>query len=193
MRIGIDIDEVVAEWLDKMIELVNKEKNANYKKLDMTTADIGDVMGLTQEDINFFFEKFCTQRLLEDLPPIEGSKDVINRWFDKNHKIFFVTSRKKCYKSAEEQTLNWLKKHGFKFHKIIFNHDKHDAAEKLNVNFFIEDDFRYAKHIADKGIKVFLLDKPYNQDAEHENITRVKNWKEIEEISKQLFDQSVLI
>jgi len=33
--------------------------------------------------------------------------------------------------------------------------------------------------IATAGINVILLDKPYNVDCAHENITRVKDWNEI--------------
>ena len=57
---------------------------------------------------------------------------------------------------------------------------KGELCKDLNVDLMIEDDPKYAEDCALKGINVLLLDKPWNQNCiEHENIIRVKNWKEI--------------
>jgi len=46
----------------------------------------------------------------------------------------------------------------------------------------IEDSPEQAKDCASNGIDVLLLDRPWNQIALPENITRVRSWKEITEI-----------
>lgn len=47
----------------------------------------------------------------------------------------------------------------------------------------IEDNLEYAMELANAGIKVYLLDRPWNQDYDpqiHKNIIKVKGWKDID-------------
>jgi len=46
----------------------------------------------------------------------------------------------------------------------------------------VEDDLHYAYELADNGIKVYLLAKPWNQQYQngmHSEITKVNAWKDI--------------
>ena len=42
---------------------------------------------------------------------------TLNKWYDEGHIIFFFTSRTEAHR---EYTEIWLKKHGFKYHGILF-------------------------------------------------------------------------
>jgi len=42
---------------------------------------------------------------------------TLNQWYDKGHVINFFTSRTEAHREVTE---NWLRKHGFKYHGIIF-------------------------------------------------------------------------
>ena len=50
--------------------------------------------------------------------PYEGSVELINTWYAQGHIITFFTSR--TYEH-EVVTKQWLDKHGFKYHGILFN------------------------------------------------------------------------
>ena len=50
--------------------------------------------------------------------PYEGSVDLINTWYAQGHIITFFTSR--TYEH-EVVTKQWLDKHGFNYHGILFN------------------------------------------------------------------------
>lgn len=43
--------------------------------------------------------------------------EMLNKWYDAGHVIYFFTSRTEAHR---ENTEIWLKKHGFKYHGIIF-------------------------------------------------------------------------
>jgi hypothetical protein len=43
--------------------------------------------------------------------------EMINKWYDKDHVIYFFTSRTEEHREVTEE---WLKKHGFQYHGIIF-------------------------------------------------------------------------
>jgi len=34
-------------------------------------------------------------------------------------------------------------------------------------------------YLAERGVKVLMMDAPYNQTVKHENVTRVFDWEEI--------------
>ena len=57
-----------------------------------------------------------SERMLtcEEIP---GAKEMINKWHDEGHKIYFFTSRTEAHRSNTE---SWLKEHGFKYHGILF-------------------------------------------------------------------------
>jgi len=55
---------------------------------------------------------------MPDAEPIPGAKETINRWYDEGHYICFFTARTDEHKDV---TIEWLRKHGFKYHQIIFN------------------------------------------------------------------------
>ncbi len=49
---------------------------------------------------------------------IPGAKEQINKWYMQGNIITFFTSRTADLRKI---TLEWLRKHGFKYHNIIFN------------------------------------------------------------------------
>jgi uncharacterized HAD superfamily protein len=72
-----------------------------------------DIDGTITEDVpNEEAERMAT------CLPYEGSVELINTWYDQGHIITFFTSR--TYEH-EVVTKQWLDKHGFNYHGILFN------------------------------------------------------------------------
>lgn len=57
------------------------------------------------------------QRMLE-AKPFLGSIEAINKWYDEGHFICFFTARTDEHREVAEA---WLKKHGVRYHQIIYN------------------------------------------------------------------------
>jgi uncharacterized HAD superfamily protein len=57
------------------------------------------------------------ERMLTCLP-YEGSVEMINAWYDEGHIITFFTSRTNEHEIITKQ---WLDKHEYKYHGIMFN------------------------------------------------------------------------
>lgn len=51
--------------------------------------------------------------------PYPDALAMCNKWYDEGHIVTFFTSR--TYKKHKKITENWLKKHGFKYHGIVFD------------------------------------------------------------------------
>ena len=49
--------------------------------------------------------------------PYPDALDMLNKWYTEGHIIFFFTSRTEAHRPVTEQ---WLDKHGFRYHGIIF-------------------------------------------------------------------------
>lgn len=71
-----------------------------------------DIDGTICDDIpNEEPERMLTAELYPD------ALETLNKWFDEGHIITFFTSRTEAHR---EYTEIWLKKHGFKYHGILF-------------------------------------------------------------------------
>jgi len=71
-----------------------------------------DIDGTITEDVpNEQPERMAT------CEPFPDALETINKWYDEGHQICFFTSRTEEHR---EVTTQWLNKHGFKFHSILF-------------------------------------------------------------------------
>jgi hypothetical protein len=55
---------------------------------------------------------------METCQPYDGSIEMINAWYEEGHIITFFTSRTDAHELVTKQ---WLEKHGYKYHGILFN------------------------------------------------------------------------
>ena len=71
-----------------------------------------DIDGTITDDIpNEEPERMATSE------PYPDALEVLNRWYDQGHMIYFFTSRTEEHKEVTEA---WLDKHGFKYHGVVY-------------------------------------------------------------------------
>lgn len=189
MKIGIDLDEVVVDFLEGLLDFYHRVVGKRFRREEFSSYDFWETWGGTREEAIEITDKFHQSEHFENIVPIEGAIDSIKRLSEK-HEIFFITSRPGFWK---EKTSNWLKKYFPKGNfKIIFSGDFHDQGrtkaeicEELEIPLMFEDNKHYALSCAERGIKVILFDKPWNKGFEHENLVRVHSWEEaVREVEK---------
>ena len=49
--------------------------------------------------------------------PYQDALEMLNKWYDEGHMIYFFTSRTEAHRSVTDE---WLNRHGFKYHGIVF-------------------------------------------------------------------------
>lgn len=184
MKIGIDIDEVIVEFVKGYIRILeNKGIKAEYEKT--FSCNLWESYSISKEQALEIAEEYYKSEYFNNIEFIEGAKESIET-LGKYHEIYFITSRPI---SLKEKTEEFIEKH-FPNSSIIliFSGDLHKANGKSkaeicrenNIQVLIEDSFDYALESANNGIKVILLEKPWNKNSlENEKILRVKNWEEI--------------
>lgn len=183
-KIGIDIDDVVVHLVKHFYEFYNKKFGKNLNSENHFKYDfMGSFSISTKETISLIKEFYFTE-YFDNLDLIESSVDSIHE-LSKGYEIFFITSRHLDIKDKTENLLQKLFpniKYTLIFSGDFFkgNKSKVEICEGVGISIMIEDNEIYALDCAKKGVKVFLLDKPWNQNYEgHENIMKVKNWNEI--------------
>ncbi|MBL7059133.1 hypothetical protein ISS08_01650 [Candidatus Pacearchaeota archaeon] len=191
MKIGIDIDDVITETMRGYLDEINKgrEKEIDFEEVNGSLF-WEKVFGFSKDQVKEFLDGFFEKKAYE-LDLIEGAKEGLCL-LDQDHDICFITSRPIEFK---EKTTEFLKKNIPGLEPKIFHSeinvttkegkDKIDLCEELGIDLIIEDQKRFARTCANRGVKVILFRRPWNDNLEgHENITRVKNWEEILEVLK---------
>ena len=194
--IGVDADGVLTDMSAWNI----REGKKFFKKDPVNPQGYGpcDIFGVSKRE-EFVFGLFNLDDYCSKEPPRDGAIEVTNKLNNEGHQLHEVTARKfttfdnflgKHYRRLFE---TWLNKHFSGVFKSIeycsetdSPTDKLIACSKLGVNVMIEDKPEVALHLANNGIKILLVDAPYNQELEHPNMIRVNNWHQIYEQIKIL-------
>jgi uncharacterized HAD superfamily protein len=192
MKIAIDIDEVVVEWVRGYFEFVRKRgvKKVDYE--DIFCFDLCRVLGIDKKWSYDLADEFYLTKEFENISLVDGAKEGVG-FLDRKHDIYFITARPRHV---------FKKTRGFVFsnfgvlgHKVISSGDvflgqgmtKDEICKRYGFDFIIEDNERYSLRYAKEGVKVLLLDKPWNRGVEHENICRCMDWgdilKKVEELN----------
>jgi uncharacterized HAD superfamily protein len=193
-RIGVDLDEVLADFLATFIKFHNQKFGTKLIKEQFSSFHLHEIIGEKVEVMNLRIEEFYDSLTFEELKPVEGAIDAIE-YLSQKYELIIITSRPK---NVSEHTIKWLKRHfPEKFKNVHFAYNpyiseseqktKSDIASENEIDLFIEDNIDLATGVAGNGITVYLIDAPWNQSGTlHENITRVYSWKEILERIEKL-------
>ena len=182
MRIGIDIDNVIAD-LDKTFleEFEKEDKNKRNKGIINKKAKhiTEGMFDWSSEEIEDFI---CNNmdRMAEKFDLIEGAKEYINKLYEENE-IFLITHRSNhFFKNHELVTINWLNEKGIKYDKLVFtkSRDKSPECIENSIDIMFDDEADKCKYILNAGIECFLMKTRYNENYSL-NIPIVNGWKEI--------------
>ena len=182
MKIGIDIDEVIAEFLESFLEFYNLKYNGNFKKEDFKDYKFEEILGGTPDKTAELIQEHGYDG---EIRLVDGALEAVKE-LSKKHELIILTARHPMFKDKTEK---FLEMHfGNIFSQILYTGEafqkygttKSDLCKELDINIIIEDNKLFSRECAEKGIRVLLFDKPWNQIYEHhKNIIRVKDWKEI--------------
>ena len=194
IKVGIDIDGVVANLNDKLLELANemyyypphyypRKLKKELKASDIITFDYTKCTPLNDEDMKQIFKVLETEKALLELKPLQDAQKVIN-YLHHFFEVYFITSRAKYYTNAKEQTFEWFDKHNIIYNQnnFFFDNKKVELSKKLGISKFIEDRAETALELAENNINVLLLNYPWNNDPRQELIQKINKHPKIERI-----------
>jgi len=190
--IGVDIDGVLADYTKGFVSFIEEETGTDLSNYQQKTYNLyNDLAGLAGsiDELKVLKHKYRSSGYKQTIPIISGATKGLKDLKEKGYTIVLLTSRPyKQYPRMFADTITWLKKNNFIYDAILWDEDKEERIIKEfpNMKFMVEDCYDFAKKIADKGYKVCLLDKPYNQGPKHKNIVRMKTWNELNNTNKYM-------
>lgn len=189
--IGIDIDEVLSETLDEVL----KYNNYKFKWLPIKRKDVTDYYVYKIPEYNwsvddaivFFGKAIRSKSVQSNIKPVIWARNKLRQLKKEWWQIILITARAIDVKDFTEKWLNkyflWL------WDDIVFtNHftkdsvNKSEVCEKLWIKIMIEDNLDYSRELANKWIKVWLIDRPWNISYDKKidkNIVKFKKWNEV--------------
>lgn len=187
MKIGIDIDGVLADFTKSFNALVRAEFGIELP-YPAPTWQWHREGGVTKQQDNQLWNIIKTTHFWATLVPLPGAIEVIQRLDQLSHDghdVYFITSRPG--KLAKFHTEWWLKSYGMNFPTVLVTSDKGPVVQGLGLNIFIDDKpennaeviAAVAQASSGKLPSVYLLDAPYNQWAQDAYGIRIATVQEV--------------
>lgn len=185
MRIGVDIDGVLADYHSEYIAFHNQKYGTKFTPADIRHNHFIQAFGKTDEEAYHLMKEF-NHTHLETLPILEGAKRAIFKLAE-THDLYVITAR---HPSLKGKTDAWLTTHfGNVFEEAIsslYTHagetilPKWKICHEKNISCMIEDKLVTAVECAENNINTFLINREWNQsETLPPRVQRVYSWDEI--------------
>jgi 5'(3')-deoxyribonucleotidase len=166
-RIAIDMDEVIADTLEKFIQIYKREHNLELTQQMLYGKDLMDV--LPAELYNTTREYINGPGFFSDIPVMPDSQRVVKELSEK-YEVFIVSAAMEFRNSLIDK-YDWLAMH---FPFINWAHIVFCGLKIVNVDIFIDD--RSRNFVGFNGRKL-LYSSPHN--LEINEFERVNTWQEV--------------
>ena len=177
MRILIDMDDVMADSIERFFEWYEKDFGVRYSKADVYGKKLYDIIPSGQRQI---VKSYPHQPgFFKDLPVMENAKEIIEA-LNKAHEIYVVSAAME-FKHSFLDKYEWLDKH-FPFiswRRRVFCGDKH----LIKADILIDDhDFNLSVFTG----RPIVFTAPHN--VHYTQYERMENWLD----AKRFFDDLIL-
>jgi len=176
MRIGVDIDGVLADSLPLWVEELNRFFNKGKRLEEIHLFDICQTYEITGEELSKFLDR-RGRYLMTAPPPVAGAPYYLSR-IKQYHEIYIITAREEQY---GRETQEWLKKHELPYDDLLLlgNHDKKEACLAKKLHVMVEDTLEIGVDVSAAGVPVLLMDAPYNRGPLPGLVYRKRSWREV--------------
>jgi 5'(3')-deoxyribonucleotidase len=161
MRIGLDVDGVLADYVAGFNKLV-LFKFGKILPYPATQWDWYDGL-LTKEEEYALWQHMRASKFLESLDPLPQLYPAFLSELNEEHDLYFVTAR--SLPTAKTQTENWLEEHFGLSRSSVLTHigNKGLVAGQLQLDIFLDDQPGNLLDIRDfSRAKPILMVQPYN-------------------------------
>ena len=169
---AVDIDNVLAAAEEEVQRIYREltgeawpvELYASAGGLDGSDFD----RGLIEKIFDYFHD-----RSIHHLPVMPGARSALQT-LQRQFRIVIITARRP---TARPQTEEWLRAHKIPFDELHLTGEKTEVAEDLA--FAVDDHPAHAREYISQGIRVFLMDQPWNRLFSASGVTRVASWEQL--------------
>jgi len=162
MIVGIDIDDTITKTTENANKLL-KEYDANFQEDYHKHPKYEEYMALYRREI------------IISSPLMDNIKEAFDYLHKNGHKIIIITYRPDKYvPDINEITIEYFKKHGLKYDKLINTYEKGIAAKENHVDLFIDDKEKHLDDVNKYGIECIRFTK--EKESKYKTFS---NWLDI--------------
>ncbi|MDB5085988.1 MAG: 5-3-deoxyribonucleotidase [Bacilli bacterium] len=175
-RIAIDMDEVIADFVFKHLNLYNRDFNESLSVEDLYGTRLWKLRPHISKEILAYVND---PAFFRDLRVIKGSQEVIQALSEK-YEIFITTAAME-HPSSFTAKYEWLEEH-FPFltaMNFVFCGDK----SIIHADYLIDDNPKHFRRFIGKGI---LFTAPHN--IHETGYVRVNNWHDVKQYFRNLHE-----
>ena len=180
MRLGIDIDDTISNTNEKIVEEALKYDKEYVRGRGFKDKDAYSFMEMfywNVLNVDGFFKKIHKGDFYATVEPIHDASLYIEKLYQAGDEIVFITKRKNTIKNRR-MTKKWLKKYGFKYHKLILGaDDKSTICDDLDIDIFIDNDKNNIIDAMESNVICILKGTKYNK--KYTEFKRIEEWKDI--------------
>ena len=184
MKIGIDIDDTMADTFDYLMPYIAEFFNIDIKYLkDKNISYSTFPKEMKERELEF------ARKYYDKVIPSTPFKPKVAEYIDKirnlGHKIIVITARDKTlYTDEYKTTIKELKNNDIHYDKLICDFDKVKVCKNEKIDLFIDDSISNCNKVNELGIETILFNSKSNINTKT-NLYRIDNWKEIYEKIKE--------
>lgn len=188
MNIGIDLDDVLLEFVPAFAAYHNRMYGTDVTRADFWSFNFDKVLGISREETNRRVYEFFDAPDARRMVPVESAQESVKK-LAADHTLYLVTARQDRVRTL---VLDSIAEHfsglfsGVHFANHFATDGSHickgDICDALGVDVFIEDSIDNARRVVRGHRRVLLFDTPWNRnEALESGIERVHSWEEIME------------
>ena len=197
MKIGIDLDDVVADCAVPYLRKFAQEFGVELPP-DAGWHTLNEIEQVSPAEKDRFRLRTYDGTFFGDLEMYQDCPAVLGRLVEAGHELYFITARAERRRVMTE---TWLQQKGIiEYAKAVHlrpqgdfdptaPRGRYDAgssarykvrlAQELELDAFCEDDRTISLALDEARIRVFLFDHSWNRDVQGECIERVSGWAEL--------------
>lgn len=166
---AVDIDNVLGRAEPEVQRLFREVTGAVWPVGLYGSAGGLDSSAFDREAIEEIFSRFHEESipLLPLFPGVKYALEVIHQ----TCRIIIVTARRPY---SRPQTLQWLTNHGIPFDALYHTEEKTEIPESITLA--IDDHPLHIQAYQALGMRVFVMDQPWNRQGVHADVIRVTGW-----------------
>jgi uncharacterized HAD superfamily protein len=163
LRIGLDIDDVIADFWQIALPTFNKKFGVNARKEDFSKFDA--MKWVYKISYAEFVATIISDQIFEQMIPYDGVPEVVQGYREAGAEIILVTSRG-FHPHAYQLTKDFLDRHDVPFDKLHIKREGHTKDQYLDgqVDIFVDDLPENLIHIerSGKARRLAMIHQPWN-------------------------------
>jgi len=187
MRIALDMDEVLADWVGGMLHEFNTTEGTSFTREQINMWKVEETLGYRS---NYFVDMLMRDtQFYANLKPIPGAVSGVRSLISDGHDVLIVTSVPMSAPIALDGKVHWLRRHIPEFSLQNFISAKRKSLVEADV--LVDDgDHNIIEWYRDRpNSRALVWDAPWNREVKSTSdgrVIRVYSWKDVLRYIKQL-------